>query len=714
MVWYRRLLPLLGLLASQAVANTVELTWVAPDSWDDGAPLEQVDEYLLRYGCAQSGSYDQEIRFPGGVEVHNVDGLPDGTCYFVLHSVAGGVESVASNEASATLGDPSGDAPGGVSNLHFSWSASRIDPMAYADGNSVALTPPYSFQSTDLPSNSGTYPVTFAVAFKQSSGSSGRPLAEWSRTAGNILLQVGTITSGSNLHIRMLSRLTAGDTIATRDSTFSITFDAWHVVVARFTDADNWRVVVDSITPEAFSSVGGAAVTSLNQVILARSRLSSSATFAGSVAYGAYWFSALSDSAMDAIAAGTASPDAHTPDRLIYFESTTAIDGVDGATINVEGTGSIAVDETDPPGWPPAAAGDDLVRVRGESVELSEAQVVSLALARAAAESLNLSEVTMTSLGLNRLSPESLEVSESSFASMSLARTTSESLSLFEAVLHFIESGAEAPIIQVLAESLETGEQIARVLSLVRSASESVEVAEGVSRLLSVVRVRTEDLEVVESLVRSFGLSRIRGEGVELSELTSRTAVVARIVGEAFEVLSAASRAFALVRARNEVTEVSETAQASIAAELLRVIDEALSLDEATLHALAAEILRIINEVVELAEQSYATRVLSRSLMETVEYAEVLAASRIIVAMLSEVLNVGETSAQARSLVRTVTEALPVAEVAFAARVMIRLIGEVVEFAEDVDGFLAAPVTGPEVDPIISVESSNIRIMVEL
>jgi hypothetical protein len=271
-----------------------------------------------------------------------------------------------------------------------------------------------------------------------------------------------------------------------------------------------------------------------------------------------------------------------------------------------------------------------------------------------------------------------------------------------------------ADLLRVVGESLGLGEVIVRVTSLVKAASESVEVAEGVSRLLSVVRVRAEDLEVVEGLVRSFGLSRVREEGVELSELTNRTAGIAKIVVEAFELLSAASRAFALMRTRNEVTEVSETVQASIAAELLRVIDEALSLDEAALHALAAEILRIVSEAVELTEQSYATEVLSRSLSESVEYAEVLAASRIIVAMLSEVLSVGETSAQTRSLVRTVTEALPVAEVAFAARVMIRLIGEVVEFAEDVDGFMDAPVTGPEVDPVIAIESSNIRIMVEL
>ena len=269
--------------------------------------------------------------------------------------------------------------------------------MAYSDGNSVALTPDYGFTIANPAglSTSG-WPITFAVAFKVPSGttwSGNRELVSASGATVNHRVSIQIYRDAPDTYsIDLFSRAGTSGTVRTRTFSAALGADTWYILVARFDDGDDWRAALTGASAEAFSTIGAPSPSSVDDIWLANHF--GSVFFDGVIAYGAYWFSALSDANMDAIAAGTTSPDALSPDELIYFEGTTAIEGENGSTVSVVGTGSIAAEGTDPAGWPPSAGGGPIVAEPGIAEELDEALSVAAAKQKAVGQNAEVDSAT--------------------------------------------------------------------------------------------------------------------------------------------------------------------------------------------------------------------------------------------------------------------------------------------------------------------------------
>jgi hypothetical protein len=83
--------------------GSATLSWQAPDQNIDGSALMNLTGYKIHYGT-KPGNYTDVISVDTvGVTTYVVDNLPPGTYYFAISSVAGGVESELSGEASVTI-----------------------------------------------------------------------------------------------------------------------------------------------------------------------------------------------------------------------------------------------------------------------------------------------------------------------------------------------------------------------------------------------------------------------------------------------------------------------------------------------------------------------------------------------------------------------------------------------------------------------------------
>jgi hypothetical protein len=109
----KKLLYLLLLLPSIAIAGSVTLDWTAPTLNDDGTPLTDLAGYKLYYGTA-TGDYPNviDIADPSALS-YVVDSLPPGDYFFVATAYNTAlVESIYSNEATKTV-PPVAPAPPG-------------------------------------------------------------------------------------------------------------------------------------------------------------------------------------------------------------------------------------------------------------------------------------------------------------------------------------------------------------------------------------------------------------------------------------------------------------------------------------------------------------------------------------------------------------------------------------------------------------------------
>jgi hypothetical protein len=96
-------LPEFSVTVSAAGTGSATISWQAPDQNIDGSALMNLTGYKIHYGT-KPGNYTDTISVDTvGVTTYVVDSLPPGTYYFAISSVAGGIESDLSGEASVTI-----------------------------------------------------------------------------------------------------------------------------------------------------------------------------------------------------------------------------------------------------------------------------------------------------------------------------------------------------------------------------------------------------------------------------------------------------------------------------------------------------------------------------------------------------------------------------------------------------------------------------------
>jgi len=85
--------------------GTATLSWQAPTTDTDGAPLTNLAGYRIYYGTSAS-DLSQTVQIAGvGIQTYVIDGLSPGTWYFAMTAVTStGVESALSDIVSKTIG----------------------------------------------------------------------------------------------------------------------------------------------------------------------------------------------------------------------------------------------------------------------------------------------------------------------------------------------------------------------------------------------------------------------------------------------------------------------------------------------------------------------------------------------------------------------------------------------------------------------------------
>ena len=91
-------------LPSSSSSSNATLSWTAPTENTDGSVLLNLGGYVIHYGTVANDLTSSITISNPGLTTYVVDNLAAGTYYFTLSATTtGGVQSVASNEASVTI-----------------------------------------------------------------------------------------------------------------------------------------------------------------------------------------------------------------------------------------------------------------------------------------------------------------------------------------------------------------------------------------------------------------------------------------------------------------------------------------------------------------------------------------------------------------------------------------------------------------------------------
>jgi hypothetical protein len=94
-----------GTSATNKGAGTATLSWQAPTTNTDGAPLTDLSGYRIYYGTDAEELSESVQLTSVGLQTYVIDGLGTGTWYFAIKAVTRtGVESALSEIVSKTIG----------------------------------------------------------------------------------------------------------------------------------------------------------------------------------------------------------------------------------------------------------------------------------------------------------------------------------------------------------------------------------------------------------------------------------------------------------------------------------------------------------------------------------------------------------------------------------------------------------------------------------
>ena len=102
-----------------AYAGYAIVSWTAPTTWSDGAPLTTITGYNVYYGNTHLGPYPNKVSV-GNVTTTTINNIGNGTWYFTVTTLATNlsgsvVESAYSTEASKVIDDRVPNPPTSIS-----------------------------------------------------------------------------------------------------------------------------------------------------------------------------------------------------------------------------------------------------------------------------------------------------------------------------------------------------------------------------------------------------------------------------------------------------------------------------------------------------------------------------------------------------------------------------------------------------------------------
>lgn len=240
----------------------------------------------------------------------------------------------------------------------------------------------------------------------------------------------------------------------------------------------------------------------------------------------------------------------------------------------------------------PAVSGAALLKIIGETVEISEALQRHVGLVRVRNETVEIGETTIRVMAVIRQIGETVEIQEGTIKAVGLVRQVGESIEISETTVHV------GGVLRQRDETIEISEALIKVLGKIQIHNETVELTETTLNFLGKLQVRNETVQITEAVSRHVGLVRQRNETVQISEQTLVLEVLVRVVNEIVDITEQTLRTMALVRQQDEVINISEESIRVMT--LVRVVLESVEIDEDTIHV--GGIVKVFNEGVQILE----------------------------------------------------------------------------------------------------------------
>jgi hypothetical protein len=247
-----------------------------------------------------------------------------------------------------------------------------------------------------------------------------------------------------------------------------------------------------------------------------------------------------------------------------------------------------------------------LTRQDVDTSQVGETTAVALAMARAAAgETVNVGEtvVTVVETALLELVAETVQVGETVQALVELKRAVGETVQALEGTVTALE------LRRLVAETVQALEVASAHLAQVRPSAETVQVVEATSYVRGARSVVGETVQAVETTlaVLQSSINKAVAETVQAQESTAALLAQVRPVAEALSALETTVVALGLVRGPAETVELQEAALAALAA--TRLAGETVQVGETTVAVVtagAASLVEIAAEVLEVREAALA------------------------------------------------------------------------------------------------------------
>ena len=405
-----------------------------------------------------------------------------------------------------------------------------------------------------------------------------------------------------------------------------------------------------------------------------------------------------------------------------------------------------------------------MARLLSDSVQIPETIIKAMNFTRLVSETVEASGGLLRALGLVRLLANDVEIADAVIRPMVLARLTAETVEIADDVIRVISSVASS-LVEVLDETVEASETLARFRALVRLLANDVEIADAVIRPMVLARLIGETVEVAETIVRALlnpltpiineaiqvaeamitpmGLVRIlAAETVEIStgtlhpkailklladsvwvnEVITRARVLARLIGDDVEISDTVLRALGFVQVvATETVEISsgteryfgfvaiaveETIQVSevTLAGWVRFGNEAIEVSEA--HLRVRGLVRSLIEIVQVGDQALRLLGLSKVISDTVEVSGVLSRITGFVRRVSDTVDVSEAKLTWSGFVLVLSETVEISDAMLRVTGLAFVISETVEMA---DALVKAMSLGRLIDDQIWVQESPLR-----
>lgn len=337
---------------------------------------------------------------------------------------------------------------------------------------------------------------------------------------------------------------------------------------------------------------------------------------------------------------------------------------------------------------PVVAGGATLLEIISETVDITE---------------LDQDDAILNILGAVKVIAETVNIGETINYLKSMVRLISETVNVDEAVLNPLA------LVRVLSETVNISENIARLKAMVRIISETINTNEAIQYLRGRIQIVNETVNIQETIVKLKAMTRVIDETVNIIEAALNPMAMTRVLAETVNLQETTPRLMSMTRPISETVNVQENIIRFMA--MARQVAETVNIQEVTSRVVG--FVRIIDEAVNINEAISYLRGRIRMIAETVNIQETILNPRVLVRLINETVNINEVIVRARTLVRLISEAVDINENVTHLKAMTRVINETVNIAETIVDVLVSGVTAliRVIDEVVDIQEARNHVL---